>query len=469
MSKKNKTRPKAKPRKIHSRELVIDDRQATSFGGLSLIGKIASRLSIWNFAQKQLPARRGIYDRLEIAKGAVAGFLSGSRGSALLEAVGQDDALLRDMEIARLPGEKVFCEDLERFGTADVLAALDKTIAYAAKRTLLKIQPEDIQIEHGFIPLFGDGTLLEGSANREGTKYIKEKGTGLMWGTWMFGPMVAGQYLCAKGEGEHSAQRHMRGDVLRQVVDPLGWRSRALVLMDSLHGDDPTLDWLEKERLLGIIGGNKLAAVKQRLEELPEAGWQKVPAGKMQKGLVEEEVCTVYIQCEKWGKKRRLVGKRFKRDGDLMWNHSGVFCNIPPLRLGCLEETGLDYQLKSWKLYSLKMGMEDRFKDLLIDLAGHRPPCEKLEKNRGYYALLSLAHNLARAVDLIGGAQRRRELRRKGQRTNQRMRIATLRRHLFALPGFITVHARKATIRLVGGGAANLKWFEEYWETLARC
>ena len=311
--------------------------------------------------------------------------------------------------------------------------------------------------------------MLEGSLNREGTKYIKEKGNGLMWGTWMFGPMVAGQHLCAEGEGEHSAQGCTRSDVLRQVVDPLGWRPRTLVLMDSLHGDDPTLGWLEEERLYGIIGGNKLVAVKKHLEELPNAGWRSIPAKRMQKGFVEEQVCTVYIQCEKWEKKRRLVGKRFKRDGELMWNYSGVFCNIPPVRLGCLEETDMDYQLKTWKLYSLKMGMEDRFKDLLIDLAGHRPPCRQLEKNRGYYALLSLAHNLARAVDLIGGAARRRELRRKGKRANQRMRIATLRRHLFALPGFITVHARKATIRLVGGGAANLKWFEEYWGILARC
>lgn len=466
---KKRSRATQKLRKIHARELVIDDRQGTSFGGLSLIEKTASRLSVWSFAQKQLPARRGIYDRLALVKGAVAGFLSGSRGSALLDAVGQDDALLRDMGIEGLPGEKVFCEDLERFGTAEVLAALNKTTAHAAKRTLLKIEPEDIQIEHGFIPLFGDGTLLEGSTNREGTKYIKEKGSGLMWGTWMFGPMVAGQYLCADGEGEITAQGCTRSDVLRQVVDPLGWRSRALVLMDSLHGDDPTLGWLEDERLYGIIGGNKLNAVKQRLEELPAAGWQRVPAEKMQKGFVEEQVCTVYIQCEKWEKKRRLVGKRFKRDGELMWNYSGVFCNIPPLRLGCLDETQMDYQLKTWKLYSLKMGMEDRFKDLLIDLAGHRPPCQQLEKNRGYYALLSLAHNLARAVDLIGGAQRRRELRKQGKRTNQRMRIATLRRHLFALPGFITVHARKATVRLVGGGAANLEWFEEYWGMLARC
>lgn len=466
---KNKKRKTQKIRRIHARELVIDDQQGTSFGGLSLVEKAASHLSVWSFAQKVLPSRLGIYDRLAIVKGAVAGFLSGSRGSALLDAVSQDDALLRDMGIEGLPGEKVFCEDLGRFGTADVLAALNKTTAHAAKRALMKIEPEDIQIEHGFIPLFGDGTLLEGSPNREGTKYIKEKGSGLMWGTWMFGPMVAGEYLCAEGEGEISAQGCTRDDVLRQVVDPLGWRSRTLVLMDSLHGDGPTLDWLEEERLYGIIGGNKLAVVKQRLEELPDAGWQCVPAEKMQKGFVEEQVCTVYIQCEEWKKKQRLIGKRFKRDGELMWNYSGVFCNVPPLRLGCLEETQMDYQLKTWKLYSLKMGMEDRFKDLLIDLSGHRPPCQKLEKNRGYYALLSLAHNLARAVDLIGGAQRRRELRKRGKRTNQRMRIATLRRHLFALPGFIAVHARKARVRLVGGGRANLEWFEEYWETLARC
>jgi len=466
---KNRRRAKQKIRKIHARELILDDQQGTSFGGLSLIEKTASRLSVWSFAQKQLPPRRGTYDRLAVTKGAVAGFLSGSRGSALLEAVGRDDALLRDMGIEGLPGEKVFWEDLGRFGTANVLAALNKTTAYAAKRALSKIEPEDIQIEYGFIPLFGDGTLLEGSLNREGTKYIKEKGNGLMWGTWMFGPMVAGQHLCAEGEGEYRAQGCTRNDVLRLVVDPLGWRSRTLVLMDSLHGDGPTLDWLEEEKLYGIIGGNKLVAVKQRLEELPNAGWLGVPAKQMQKGFVEEQVCTVYIQCEGWEKKRRLVGKRFKRDGELMWNYSGVFCNIPPIRLGTREETEMDYLLKVWKLYSLKMGMEDRFKDLLIDLAGHRPPCQKLEKNRGYYALLSLAHNLARAVDLIGGAARRRELRKQGKRTTQRMRIATLRRHLFALPGFITVHARKATIRLVGGGAANLKWFEEYWGILARC
>jgi len=163
---KKRHRAKQKIRKIHARELILDDQQGTSFAGLSLIEKTASRLSVWSVAQKQLPPRRGTYDRLAVAKGAVAGFLSGSRGSALLEAVGRDDALLRNMGTEGLPGEKVFREDPGRFGTADVLAALNKTTAYAAKRARSKIEPEDIQIEYGFIPLFGDGALLEGSLSR---------------------------------------------------------------------------------------------------------------------------------------------------------------------------------------------------------------------------------------------------------------------------------------------------------------
>lgn len=449
--------------------MIIDDQQGSSFAGLSLVEKMASKLSIWTYAHNHLPARRGVYERLDLVKGAVGGFLSGSRGSLLVDSVRQDDALLRDMGIDSLPGEKIFCEDLERFGMGKTLKAMHKTIAYGARKILKRIEPEDIQIAHGFIPLFGDGSLLEGSTRREGTKYIKEKGFGLMWGAWMLGPMIAAQHLCAKGEGEKSALSHSLDDVLERVVKPLRWHSRVLVMMDSLHGDGPFLDQLENKKLRYVIGGNKLVEVKERLQGMPEEAWSDVPDQHRTKGCVDEQACAVYVQCQSWNEKRLVFGKRFRREGDLVWNYTGIFCNIPAARLGCAEQTDLDYMLKIWKLYSLKMGMEDRFKDLLIDLAGHKPPCQKLEKNRGYYALLSLAHNLARGLDLICGAQKRRDLRKAGKRVHQRMRISTLRRHLFALPGFITVHSRTATVRLVGGGAENLRWFEECWGLLSRC
>jgi len=466
---KKKRLKKHKTRKIHSRKLVIDDLGASSFAGLSLVDLLASRLRIWSFARKVLPVRDGLHDRIDILKGAVAGLLSGSRGTATLEAIRQDKAVLRMMGIESLPGEKGFWEDLAKLGEEETLRGMHRLCARSARQVLRKLQPEDIQIEHGFIPLFGDGTLLEGSHRREGTKVISEKGSGLMWGAWMFGSMLVANHLCGEGEGEQHALLDTLGSVLHDVVDPLGFHTNALVLMDSLHGDGPTLDRLEGEKLKYIIGANKLGLVKRRLMELPESAWKKVPEKKRRKGLSDEEVCVVYLQCEGWRKKRRVVAKRFRPEGEMIWHYSGVFSSIPPRRIGCNEETEINYMIRIWKLYDRKMGMEDQFKDLLRDLFGHNPPCRELVRNRGYYALLALAFNLARGVDQIAGLEERRKLRRKSKRFCSRLRINTLRRHLLALPGLIRVHSRQLIVRLIGGGRVHLEWFERWWQALARC
>jgi hypothetical protein len=460
---------KHKTHKIHSRKLEIDDQGASSFAGLSLIDLFASRLGIWSFAQKVLPVRGGTHDRIDILKGGVAGLLSGSRGTATLEAIRQDEAALRMMGVESLPCEKGFWEDLAKLGEEQTLKGMSRLCARTARQTLRRLEPEDFQIDHGFIPLFGDGTLLEGSARREGTKTISEKGSGLMWGAWMFGPMLAAHHLCGEGEGEQRALFDTLGAVLNEVVDPLGRRRDVLVLMDSLHGDGPSLERLESERLMSIIGANKLDLVKKRLMELPENAWMKVPEQKRRKGLSDEEVCVVYVQCENWSKKRRVVAKRFRSEGEIIWHYSGVFSSVPPQRIGYGVETDLNYMIRIWKLYDRKMGMEDQFKDLLTDLCGHNPPSRELIRNRGYYALLALAFNLARGVDQIAGVEERRELRKKRKRSSSRLRINTLRRHLFALPGLVRVHSRQMTVCLIGGGRKHLEWFSLWWKALASC
>jgi hypothetical protein len=460
---------KHKIRKIHSRKLEIDNQGASSFAGLSLVDQLASRLGTWSFAQKVLPKRGGRHERIDILKGGVAGLLSGSRGTAALEAIRQDEAVLRMMGIESLPGEKGFWEDLAKLGEEQTLEGMHRLCTRTARQVLQKLDPEDFQIEHGFIPLFGDGTLLEGSHRREGTKTIAEKGSGLMWAAWMFGPMLAGNHLCGEGEGEQRALFDMLGSVLNDVVDPLGLRSDVLVLMDSLHGDGPSLERLEAERLMSIIGANKLDLVKRRLMELPENAWKKVPENKRRNGLSDEEVCVVYVQCEGWDKKRRVVAKRFRYEGEIIWHYSGVFSSIPPRRIGCNAETDIDYMTRIWKLYDRKMGMEDQFKDLLTDLYGHNPPCRELVRNRGYYSLLVLSFNLARGVDQLAGVEERRKLHKERKRVSSRLRINTLRRHLFALPGLIRVHSRRLVVRLIGGGREPLEWFERWWQALARC
>ncbi|MDF7802159.1 hypothetical protein P4C99_21990, partial [Pontiellaceae bacterium B1224] len=299
---------KHKIRKIHSRKLKINDQGTSSFAGLSLVDLLGARLGIWRFAETVLPVRTGRHDRMAIVKGAVAGLLSGSRGTAALNAVREDDSLLRMMGIKTLPGEKGFWEDLKKLGEEQTLSGMHRLCSYVSKRVLKKLEPEDIQLEHGFIPLFGDGTLLEGSRHREGTKFIEEKGSGLMLGAWMLGPMLAGHHLCGEGEGEQSALFDTLGSVLSDVVDPLGVRSDVLVLMDSLHGDGPSLERLEDDRLMAVIGANKLSSTRRRLMDLPEQAWKPIPEKKRRKGLSDEEVCVVYLECEGWRKKQRVVG-----------------------------------------------------------------------------------------------------------------------------------------------------------------
>ena len=46
----------------------------SSFVGLSLEEKFASHFGIWIYAAKKLSVRRGIYERLDLVKAAVAGF-----------------------------------------------------------------------------------------------------------------------------------------------------------------------------------------------------------------------------------------------------------------------------------------------------------------------------------------------------------------------------------------------------------
>ena len=67
---------KSKPKKIHARGLIVDDQRASSFAGLSLIEKLASHFGVWTYASKKPSERRGIYERLDLAKAAVAGFLA---------------------------------------------------------------------------------------------------------------------------------------------------------------------------------------------------------------------------------------------------------------------------------------------------------------------------------------------------------------------------------------------------------
>ena len=464
-----KVKKKNNKQRINSVEVIIEDQGATSFAGLVLADVVGKRLLLWSHLEKELPAKLRGYARTEVIKGAVLGFLSDSRGVQLVEDIRQDKGLLNLCGIDDLPSVSNFREELGKLGGDKILPILNHIIRISAKKALQKVPVELLHIDHGFIPMFGDGTLLECKENKEGLKKIPDKGDGLMWSNWYIGSILVGQHLCAKGEGEYTAIKDMVPDIVDEIVKPMGRTKEALVLMDSLHASNDSFTQLEELKLNYIVGANKLVAADKKMQQIPDSLWQEVPKEFKRSDCIKEEVAISKVQCDSWKEERFIVCKKMQKEGKLFPDYVAVFTNIKPNRLGLKSRHDIKYLLKIWSFYALKMGTENYFKDALIDLSGHQPPCQDLLRNRGYYALLALAHNIGRTIDLVGGSQKRCESKRKKKKFNFRLRISTLRRKIFALPALITVHSRKATVTIIGGGEKNLALFEEYWNAIRLC
>jgi hypothetical protein len=462
-----------KQQRVKSVTVEYADENVTSFGGLSLVERLALRLGLWRELEKRLPHRRGHFDWRRIIKSAVMGLLSDARGTYATEPVRQDSALLDLLGLEDAPEEATFWRTLEGLGRKEIRRILAKVQRLWTRTILSRATRRDL-LREGFLPVFGDGTLLEGSDRREGTKYQKGKGTGLLWATWFCGPLIAAQRLAGEGEGEQSSLRAMLEEVIEEILVPLNLKEVALVLMDSLHGDGPTLDDLERHRLHYIVGANKLDRTEMVLQDCAEWEWRDTGA-KPQLGWSESAVCVCSIQCEGWSKKRTLVGRRWKREGELLWEYAGVITDLSEQEVSHLMKRGRRFAQAIWRLYDTKAGLEDHYKDPLEDLNLHHPPCQELVRNQGFYAVATLAHTLGRAVDLIGGksAERGSMKRKDGGRRKRpkprRMRLWRLRRLLFTLSGRVTCHARTAAVTLLGLSQPLRKLFEHFWVNICRC
>jgi hypothetical protein len=263
-------------------------------------------------------------------------------------------------------------------------------------------------------------------------------------------------------------------DVQKQVLRPLRMERQALVLIDSLHGDETCLSQLEGQRLHYVAGANKLKLTEKTLSERAEWEWEAQGARPLL-GWTESAVCECWIQCEGWKNKRLLVGRRWKRAGEMIWNSAGVMTDLREKDLRKMMEGGRSFARSVWRLYDAKAGMETLFSDGLSDLGLHHPPCQGYKRNAGFYALAGLAWVLGTAVDAIGGqdSSRGNMTRKDGnprrRATPSRMRFWRLRRELFALPGRIACHGREMVVRLLGLGESAQALFERYWTNICRC
>jgi len=436
------------------------DESVTSFGGFSVIKRLMLRLGIDGLLEKHLPARRG-YSLPEITVSAVAGLLSGARGTVATEAVRHDPALRKLLGLSGSPEEATFWRSLGDAGAPQALEGFDEICGKLTRRAILRSSRASLR-DSGFVPVFIDGTLLEGSQRREGTKTLSDKGIGLLWTVGFVGPYCCAQRLAAGGQGE-SETTHARDLVTRMAKDilkPTGLAGDALVLMDSLHGNGPTLDVVEEQGLNYIIGANRLSRVQDVLSEQPESQWtSSAEFDEKYPGIEESAVCVASVCCEGWRHKRMIIGRRWRRKGEFVWNYTAVLTSLRPddARLGGCANHG-EFAKKIWSLYNRKGACENQFKNLLIDLGLHHPPCQEWQRNAGFYAIGLLAGLIGMTCDVL-----------TSKPSKARRRIATLRRWLLAVPARVTCHGRTALVTVLGLSEWWRSWSEDRFVRAARC
>jgi hypothetical protein len=460
---------------VKSIKVEFEERSATAWGGLSMVERLGIRLGFWKMLEENLPKRNG-YSWYTVVKSSVMGLLTGAFGTYATQDLRNESSTLKMLGLDGAPEEATLFRALHGLGGNSVGAALRKVQDKILVKILDRCRSSSLLLE-GFLPVFGDGSLLEGSDRREGTKTIDEKGQGLLWNAVFAGPLLCAEHLSGEGEGELSAQRKLLPEVVCEILEPCGLKSKALVLQDSLYGDDPHCSMLEDLSVHYIVGANKLRKTMETLDSLPEECWQNTGADRVG-GWIESGVCECWLQCDRWEKKRLLIGRRWKKPGDMLWHYSGVLTTLTQSNntvQSLMAKRSISFAQAIWWLYSQKQGCENYFKDVLIDLGMHHPPCQELQRNRGMFRLAALAHVLERAFDLLGCAtpDRGQSQRQDGKPLKKRKPKITslwrLRRHFFALPAEITRHARKVVVKILGCSEELRQEIEKIFHCIAHC
>ncbi|MBP7654593.1 transposase [Candidatus Dependentiae bacterium] len=439
-------------------KIDFQDENVTSFGGLALAERLGNRLSLWNYLIQNLQERKGNYSWLTIIKSVIMGLLSGSFGTYAAEELREDEALKKLLGLKEIPEEVTVWRALEGLGSEELQKVLADANLLLNKKIFSRIKVSDLLLE-GFIPFWGDGSVLEGSNRREGTKYIEGKGYGVLWTTLFIGPLLFAEQLCKQGDGETTAFKNLFGYVNENFLKSNPLRNKILVMLDSLNGDGPTLDMLETEKMKYVVGANKLSQVQSILES--QMIWKELGGNKRDR-IVESALCICSIQCAGWDKKRTLIGYRKKLTGEMFYRYSGIMTNLNESDVDHIKTVNTFVE-KIFHLYSLKSGLENHYKSALSDLDLHHPPCREYSRNAGFYSLGTLAYTLARGVELIGTADT------KDDKESGRIRIWRLRRRIFAAACRVVSHARRIALTFLTSSRKIEEEFWRLWNNIAQC
>lgn len=415
---------------------------ATAKGGAVLVEALSNRLGLAGACRRFLPGRRDGSQGFEVAavvSSLVHGLLCGGRGLSATEPMRGDVGLLRMLGLERAPSAETVEEVVKYLGGhAGGPAGAQALLGWLCARLVGRGLRGDLERD-GFVTCFGDGSHLETQGRKfEGVSFHRNKGWGLDYCGVSVGPYLVCGGFARGGEGEQKAlERLLPGAV--DFLERTGLRGRALMLLDSLYGHESTLSLLEREgrEVSYVVGANNLSRMRRELDDRPGHLWRPV---RPSRGWARCEVCSLWLQCADWPSKRLCVGRRVWREGEMLPEHFGVLTNLErgDRRVRKLmARHALSFEEAVWRLYDGKQAQENLWKDQLIDLGLHHPPCARLAANEIFYALAALAANLATGV---------RRLALEGP--SRAMRLWRLRRDVIDIAATVVLHARQVLVKL---------------------
>jgi hypothetical protein len=306
--------------------------EVTAKGGLVLAQKTATKLGLWSDAKRLLPTRKDTTQGFPTEMAACAivhGLLSGGRGFQATEALREDKPLLRMLGMSAAPSAET-CEEVVKSVAVRQNDAynINLLLRKQSKKILNELSRKELLSCHGFFPVWGDGTVLEVSGKKfDSLKKIKGK-KGQMCGGVFAGPVAGAIRFALKGEGEKTVVIEETEKVFQEVVRPLKLAKDALILYDGLYGNEPTLERVEKFREAHyVVGLGGLKAAQATMAQLPESSW--IDTGEVASlRWAESGETTAWVQCETWKKKRLMVCRRYRREGEMFWEYRAVATNL---------------------------------------------------------------------------------------------------------------------------------------------
>ena len=486
--------PQGDTKRPQSVKLEIDPQFcATSQAGGVLIEQTLRSLGVLKILKTHLPARaaQAQFAAHDFAYAALAALLLGGEGIDVLEPLRADGELRKIFGLAQAASDatsyRILCElaglkerdradayapagptldRLDLFGglktppvqrrlvpetpeaaVAHKLRAVRRAERAVARRCLNTLGHKQVRLA-GWTVVFGDGSDLEVNGrcfdaarlSRDGDKILR-------WMTLRVGPVLVDQQLMAGNADEGRSLPGMLRRARPLLAEAAGARGRLLALLDAAYCEWPVIkalpgncDW--------IVCANQYRNSLTRLAaEQPEAVWRE-SGPDAARGWEESGVCLMTHQFGGWPAPVTIAVRRWREAGELpgVWRYSFLASNLEPAALPKALSRKHGAAGALWLLYGTKQGRENHFKTPLRCLGLHHPPSGRLGVDQVYYALASMAANVAMVL--------RYAVAPKAQRG---MTLSRMRRCLFGVAGYVVQSGRTLVVRLAGAALAGLR------------